>query len=95
MAYYIARVELRGNPSVEAYSRLHRLMERNGFSQTIEGADAEQYVQEALPYATFAGNSELDPTTLRNLLANQIMPEIQPQIALLVAHIVGWSMYRR
>jgi hypothetical protein len=93
MAYYIVRVELRENLSVEAYYRLHTLMAQNGFRQTIEGSDSGQYLQEALPHATYAGHSELGCGSLRDALANLITSMIQLEIVLLVARIAEWGVY--
>jgi hypothetical protein len=44
MVTYIARVELRGNPTRETYDRLHVLMSKLGFKQTIDGTHDETHV---------------------------------------------------
>ena len=87
MARYIARVELKGNPSRETYDKLHTLMRDLGFRQTIEGThdDIRVPVVADLPHATYAGLSDLSTAEVSIFLAEHIKKAIQPDIALLVA----------
>ncbi len=83
MAWYIARVELKGNPSRETYDKLHTLMRDLGFRQAMK--DTRVPVVAGLPHATYAGLSDLSTAELSSFLAEQIKKAIQPDIALLVA----------
>jgi hypothetical protein len=74
MARYIARVELKGNPSRETYDKLHALMSNLGFKQTIAGTDDEIRVPVVadLPHATYAGLSNLSTVEVSSFLAERI-----------------------
>jgi hypothetical protein len=87
MARYIARVELKGNPSRETYDKLHTLMRDLGFRQAIKGThdDTRVPVVAGLPHATYAGLSDLSTAEVSSFLAEQIKKVIQPDIVLLVA----------
>jgi hypothetical protein len=87
MARYIARVELKGNPSRETYEKLHALMSNLGFKQTIAGTHDETRVPvvAGLPHVTYAGLSDLSTAEVSSFLAERIKKAIQPDIVLLVA----------
>jgi hypothetical protein len=95
VAAYIARVELRGTPSLETYDKLHALMSSLGFEQTIKGIYDETHisVEADLPHATYAGLSDLAATRITSYLAEQIRDAIQPDIVLLVVRFDKWETY--
>jgi hypothetical protein len=95
MLRYIARIELKGNPSRERYDKLHALMSNLGFKQTIAGTHDETCVPVVadLPHATYAGLSDLSTAEVSSFLAEQIKKAIQPDIVLLVARLARGQEY--
>ena len=93
MAHFIARVELKGDPPRQLYEKLHALMAEVGFVQTITGThiDTEQYIESALPHATYYGTSTLETEMLKESLANRIRKSIQPKIDILVVRFDQWA----
>jgi hypothetical protein len=88
MPNYSVRVELRGNPSFETYEKLHALMKKQGFLQTVTGDKGTS----ALPHATYYGWSSYSCEEVRNLLVADIKSNVQTNIIVFVAQTVKWAL---
>jgi hypothetical protein len=68
MPQLFVRVELRGNPTVEIYQRLHALMQSMNWFQTI----AQVPAPDPYPYLSLLGGSRVPPTLSAPLLPSTV-----------------------
>jgi hypothetical protein len=90
MPSYIARVELRGNPSSKDYKRLHKAMKQLGFLQTIIGSN--KYNLPHGEYINQNGAKEPLPSKPIKEVREEIELAIEPiskHFQLIVAEIEG------
>jgi hypothetical protein len=92
MTLFIARVELRGNPTSNDYKQLHKLMaDEFGFTEGIweqSGLDREF---RSLPHATYAGDTEGSAEGLRIRMEKKIKPALHFESIIFVAPIPAGS----
>jgi hypothetical protein len=93
MSNYAIRVELRGNPTWEQYDRLHALMARQGFLQTIKGVspDGTQQVFN-LPHAVYYGPSNASPGAVRDSVSKAVKAEVQPDVVVFAVAATDWAI---
>jgi hypothetical protein len=93
MPNYAIRVELKGDPPAEDYERLHALMAKRGFLQTVSGVDKQGNKKKfPLPHATYYGSSEDDCSVVRDSLSRAIKAEIQKGIIVFVVEARTWAI---
>ena len=92
MTLFVARVELRGDPSWEDYKQLHKLMaEEFGFTERIWEQNGLDREVRSLPHATYAGESEGNAEGLRIRMESKIKPALHFESIIFVAPIPAGS----
>jgi hypothetical protein len=69
MPKYFVRVELRGDPALAVYLKLHAFLRTKGFLTEVDGQE--------LPHATYFGPSEMSANELSGKLSDEIRLETQ------------------
>ena len=93
MANFAIRVELRGDPSFQTYQKLHALMAKNGFRQTIDGFDLQGNKGKFdLPHAVYYGSSSDACSTLSESVAKQVRAQIQQDIIVFTVQAETWAL---
>ncbi|WP_260736440.1 hypothetical protein [Tunturiibacter lichenicola] len=89
MADFTIRVELRGNPTVQQYEKLHQEMASLGFLRTVV-SDSQKQVN--LPHALYYGPSQYDVAAVRNM-AVSVAQRVQQDILVFVAETLRWASH--
>ena len=93
MADFAIRVELKGNPSVETYNKLHALMAKKGFGQTIGGFDLKGNAGTFnLPHAMYYGSSTDLCSAVAESVAKDVRAQIQNDIIVFAVQAATWAL---
>lgn len=88
MANFFVRVELQGTPSDAVYQRLHSLMARHNFTQTVWGSAGLSN----LPHATYHGASAQSASAIAATLHGAIASEVWTKPVVLAMPAMEWAM---
>lgn len=93
MSNFAIRVELRGSPTWETYDKLHAVMARLGFTQTIYGENSDGKQQWFnLPHAIYYGMSASDTGAVRNSVVSAVKAGVQSDIVVFVVEAAHWAL---
>lgn len=93
MADFAIRVELKGDPSFETYQKLHALMAKKGFLQTIAGVDLQGNKRTFnLPHAVYYGTSADSCSVVAESVAQAIKAQIQDDIIVFAVKAETWAL---
>ena len=92
MAFFVARVELRGKPGTADYDKLHMLMQKEfGFTEGIHEQNGLHKEFRSLPHATYAGEAEGNAEQLRLKMEERIVVVLLYKSIIFVAPIPAGS----
>jgi hypothetical protein len=93
MANFAIRVELRGDPSYETYEKLHALMAKKGFMQTVAGVDLQgNHSTFNLPHAVYYGSSLGSCSAVAESVAQAVKAQIQKDFIVFAVQAETWAL---
>ncbi|MGB6133288.1 MAG: hypothetical protein WBG54_16030 [Acidobacteriaceae bacterium] len=93
MAEYVARVELKGDPPMSSYDKLHKEMAAIGFHLTIDKSRTSAKTTDVeMPHATYFGFSDesIEIATIRKQVFDAAQ-KVQKSAVVFVAEISNWG----
>jgi hypothetical protein len=90
MSNVIIRIELKGDPSGDTYSKLHSFMEKNQWSRTIATQSGNRI---PLPHAMYSGLSQGTDSGLASALRESIESVVWKEGAIVM--VIGWNSWAK